>query len=211
MKRYAIVLLASAFVFSLAVSAQDQTQGQPQEGKQSGFEQNQMPPQSGKRHHKAFKQAEKPKLSAQKRAGYLAVDLELTDVQRAKVQALFEKQEKARESRLAEMKKIHEQEIAKVEAEKKANDAEMEKILGAEKFKQFKAAQTERQQKLEGMKKRMMARMNDQNQFGERRDIHQRGFAAKGNAMRRDSLRRNTPGGNAMRQNDERPEPVLNN
>lgn len=211
MKRYAMVLLASAFVFSLAVSAQDQTPGQPQEGKRPGFEQNQMPPQSGKGHQKVFKQAEKPKLSAQKRAGYLAVDLELTDVQRAKVQALFEKQEKARESRLAEMKKMDEQEIAKVEAERKANDAEMEKILGAEKFKQFKATQTERQQKLEGMKGRMMARMNNQDRFGERREIPQRGFAPRGNALRRDSLRRNVPGGNGMRENNQRPEPALNN
>jgi len=201
MKRYVMLVLASSFVFALAVSAQDQTPTQPQEGKRPGFEQNQMHPQPRKGLKKDFKQAEKPKLTAQKRAGYLAVDLELTDVQRAKVQALFEKQDNARESRLADIKKMHEQEIAKVEAERKANDAEMEKILGAEKFKQFKTIQTERHQKLEGMKEGMMARRNNQERFGERRENFHNGFAPKGNDIKRDSLRRNY----------QRPEPKPNN
>ena len=87
-------------------------------------------------------------MSAQKRAGYLAVDLELTDAQREKVQALFEKQDKVREERQAEVKKMRDQEMAKMEVERKANDAEMEKILGADKFQQFKAKQAERMGKM---------------------------------------------------------------
>jgi Spy/CpxP family protein refolding chaperone len=137
MKKYGMLALAFAFIYSLAVSAQDQMPPQPREG-----------------HQKEFKHDQKPKLTAQKRAGYLAVDLELTDAQRAKVQALFEKQDKIRTERQAEIKKMKEQEMAKFEAERKANDAEMEKILGAEKFQQFKAKQAERQEKMkEKMKK----------------------------------------------------------
>ena len=133
-----MLALAFGFMFSLAVTAQNQTPPPPKDG-----------------HQKEFKHEKKPKLTAQKRAGYLAVDLELTDAQRAKVQALFEKQDKAREERLAEVKKLREQEKAKFEADRKANDAEMEKILGAEKFQQFKAKQAEREQKMkEGMRKR---------------------------------------------------------
>lgn len=131
MKKYGIVVLAIAFMCSSAVSAQDL---QPK------------PEKDG--HKKEFKQPERPKLSAQKRAGYLAVDLELTDAQRAKVQALFEKQDKVREERQAEVKKLKEQEMAKMEAERKANDTEMEKILGTEKFQQFKAKQAERMEKM---------------------------------------------------------------
>jgi len=50
---------------------------------------------------------------------------------------------------------MREQERVKVEAERKANEAEMEKILGTEKFQQFKAKQAERQHK---MMERMKAR-----------------------------------------------------
>jgi periplasmic protein CpxP/Spy len=148
MKKYGILFMAFAFIFSLAVSAQDQ-----------------MPPQPRGMHHKELKQGEKPKLSAQKRAGYLAVDLELTDAQRAKVQALFEKQDKMREEHQAEVKKLREQEMAKMEAARKANDAEMEKILGTEKFQQFKAKQAER---LEKMKDRWSKNQNGPASHGKR-------------------------------------------
>lgn len=137
MKKYGILVMTLAFCFSLAVLAQ-----------------NQMPPQPRGQHQKEFKHAEKPKLSAQKRAGYLAVDLELTDAQRAKVQALFEKQDKIREERQAEIKKMKEQEMAKMDAERKANEAEMEKILGTEKYQQFKTKQAEKMQKMKEMKEK---------------------------------------------------------
>jgi hypothetical protein len=135
MKKYGILVMTFAFCFSLAVMAQDQ-----------------LPPQHRGQHQKEFKHAKKTQLSAQKRAGYLAVDLELTDAQRAKVQALFEKQDKVNVERQAEVKKMREQEMAKMVAERKANEAEMEKILGTEKFKQFKDKQVERIQKIKKMK-----------------------------------------------------------
>ncbi|MFT3754233.1 MAG: hypothetical protein QM800_15615 [Paludibacter sp.] len=130
MKKYGMLVLAIAFMFSMAVSAQDQTEPRPERIK------------------KEFKRPDKPKLSPQKRAGYMAVDLELTDAQRAKLQALFEKQDKMREEHQAQVKQMKQQEMAKMEAARKANDAEMEKILGAEKYQQFKAKQAERAQKM---------------------------------------------------------------
>lgn len=131
MKKYGILVTAIAFMFSSAVLAQDQ-----------------MPKPEKEGHKKEFKKSERPKLSAKKRAGYMAVDLELTDAQREKVQALFEKQDKVREARQADVKKLREQEMAKFETERKAQDAEMEKIIGTEKFQQFKAKQAERMEKI---------------------------------------------------------------
>lgn len=148
MKKSGILVLA--FIFSLAATAQDLAP---------------TPPQQQGKQQKEFKKSEKPKLSAQKRAGYLAVDLELTEAQRAKVQALFEKQDKIREEHQAEIKKMREQEMAKMEANRKANDAEMEKILGAEKYQQYKAKQAERQQK---MKDRWSKKHDQQTFHGKR-------------------------------------------
>ena len=131
MKKYAILLMASAFVFTLSLDAQKPGRSQKHDGPK-----------------KEIKRAEKPQISAAKRAGYLAVDLELTDAQRAKVQALFEKQDKIRADRQAEIKKLKEQEMAKFEAERKAQASEMEKIIGAEKFQQMKAKHDSRLQQM---------------------------------------------------------------
>lgn len=143
MKKYAMLLMVSIFMFSLSVDAQQANSPQKRNGQKKEFNRN-----------------EKPQISAQKRAGYLAVDLELSDAQRAKVQSLFEKQDKIRAERHAEMKKLKEQEMAKFESERKANDAEMEQIIGAEKFQQLKAKQTQR---IEKMKERRQTCPNDSN------------------------------------------------
>ncbi|MEI8085486.1 MAG: hypothetical protein WCG93_04640 [Paludibacter sp.] len=131
MKKYAGLVMISLFMVSVAISAQQ--------------------PQSPQRHDgpkKEFRHGEQPQMSAAKRAGYLAVDLELTDAQRAKVQALFEKEDKIRAERQAEIKKLKEQEMAKFESERKAQESEMEKIIGAEKFQQLKAKQNQRHEKM---------------------------------------------------------------
>ncbi|MEI7505115.1 MAG: hypothetical protein WCJ61_17710, partial [Paludibacter sp.] len=78
--------------------------------------------------------------------------------QRAKVQALFEKQDKIRAERQAEMKKMKEQEKAKFESERNAQESEMEKIIGAEKFQQLKAKQNQHHEK---MKQRREMSAND--------------------------------------------------
>jgi len=131
MKKYAILLMVSVFMFGMSLEAQQPRSPQKHDGPK-----------------KEFNRGEHPQMSAAKRAGYLAVDLELTDAQRAKVQALFEKQDKIRDERQAEMKRLKEQEMAKMETERKANEAEMEKIIGTEKFQQLKAKQDQRHEKM---------------------------------------------------------------
>lgn len=143
MKKYAMLFMVSIFMFSLSVDAQPATPPQKRDGQKKELNSN-----------------EKPQISAQKRAGHLAVDLELSDAQRAKVQLLFEKQDKIRAERHAEMKKLKEQEKARFESERKAQDAEMEQIIGAEKFQQLKAKQAQR---IEKMKDRRQACPNDSN------------------------------------------------
>lgn len=148
MKKYAILLMVSVFMLGMLVQAQ-----QPQS------------PQKHDAQKKEFNHGEKPQITAAKRAGYLAVDLELTDAQRAKVQVLFEKQDKIRAEHQAEMKKLKEQEMAKMVAERNAQEAEMEKIIGAEKFQQLKAKQEQRHEKVkqhhEKMKQRREMTPND--------------------------------------------------
>lgn len=133
MKANGMMALAVACVFTLSVAAQ-----QPNEG----------PDKQERGPRKEMKKEMKEKFSPKKRAGYMAVDLDLTDAQRDKLQALFEKQDKVREERMTEMKKQKEKDLTKREEMRKANDAELEKILGAEKFKQFKAKQAERMEKM---------------------------------------------------------------
>ncbi|HRZ97174.1 MAG TPA: hypothetical protein P5084_06430 [Paludibacter sp.] len=138
MKKYGIAALAVAFVFSMAVSAQ-----RPMQGRQDG-------PNPG--HKKEFRQEHKEKLSPKKRAGYMAVDMDLTEAQRNKLQAHFEKQDQQREEHRAEMLKMKDQQMKKRDAMIKANDAEMEKILGTEKFNELKAKQADRKSKAKQFK-----------------------------------------------------------
>jgi Spy/CpxP family protein refolding chaperone len=113
----------------------------------------------------------KEQLSPKKRAGHLAVDLELTDVQRDKLEALFEKQDKQREEHQAEMKKLREKQMSKMEEQRKANEAEMEKILGPEKFK---ALQDKRAERKERFKKNMSIQRQMRENGGFRNDRMER-------------------------------------
>jgi Spy/CpxP family protein refolding chaperone len=158
MKANGMMALAVACVFTLSVAAQ-----QPNEG----------PDKQQRGPRKEMKMDKKERMSPKKKAGYLAVDLELTDAQRDKLQALFEKQDKVRDEHMAEMKKVHEKEVAKREEMRKANDAELEKILGAEKFKQFKAKQAERMDKMH--KKEMKKNGKGQGELGGDRGPRHRG------------------------------------
>ena len=139
MKSNGMKALAVACIFSLTVAAQQPTT--PSDGSKPGA-------------RKEFKHEMKERLTAKKRAGFMAVEMELTDAQRDKLQALFEKQDKQRDEHMAEVKKLREQEMAKAETIRKANDAELEKILGTEKFQQFKAKQAERREKFNKMRQR---------------------------------------------------------
>ena len=134
MKKYGMLVLASAILFSVAVSGQEQT-----------------PPQRNKSDRKEFKKTERPQVSPEKRADKMAKELGLTDAEKAKVQALFVKQEAVRVQHQSEVIKLREEHMAKFEAERKAQDAELVKIIGQDKFQKLENERTE-------FKAKMMAR-----------------------------------------------------
>ena len=139
MKKYAMLVLAGTFLFNVATIAQNQT-----------------PPQGRKGEKKEFKHAEKMQLSPEKRAERMAVKLGLTDAEKAKVQALFVKQDIKRDQHQAEIKKLRDEHIAKFENERKSQDAELEKIIGKDKFQKLENERVER--------KAEMAERHDGNQ-----------------------------------------------
>jgi len=89
------------------------------------------------------------------RADRMAKHLELTAGQKAKVLELFKKQEMQMNAAREEMKKMREKnekisdaQREKFAAQRKANDAELEKIIGAEKFAKLQAEREGQMQKM---------------------------------------------------------------
>ncbi len=131
MKKYLMLALATIFTISLSVMAQDPTSQGPDGQK------------------KEFKPGERaPMMSPEKRAEMLAKQLNLTDDQKAKVLALYQKQDADRQKKKDEVKKTREEMKAQFEAERKASDEELAKIIGAEKFQKLQAARAEQQKKM---------------------------------------------------------------
>jgi periplasmic protein CpxP/Spy len=130
MKRLAI--LALGFMLTLAASAQDQT-----------------PPQGGDRGPRQERQGNRPQMTAQARAERLAKQLELTDDQKTQVQALFEKQDAARQKKQGDGQKSREEMRAQFAEDMKTQDVEMEKIIGPEKMKKYQDARAERMKKMQ--------------------------------------------------------------
>lgn len=133
MKKNVMLVMATAFMFSVATFAQNQT---PQQGKKS--------------EKKEFKQGDKSLLSPEMKADKMAKDLGLTDAQKLKVQALFEKQNVKRTQHQAEVKKIREDQKAKLDADRKSMDEELLNIIGKEKFQQLESKRTELKAKRDG-------------------------------------------------------------
>jgi hypothetical protein len=133
MKKYGMLVIAFAFIFSLSVSAQDQ-----------------MPPQGGQRGQRPeMRQGDRPQMTPQVRAERLAKQLDLTADQTAKVQALYEKQDAERQKKQGNVQKTQEEMKAQFDAERKTQDEELTKIIGTEKFQKLQAMRAER------MKQRM--------------------------------------------------------
>jgi len=116
MKKYAMLALATAIMFSVTVSSQNQT----------------PPPPGRKAEMKEFKQGERPQITPEKRAERMAKELGLSDAEKVKVQALFEKQDAKRDQHQAAVKKVRDEQKAQFETERKVQDAELEKIIGTE-------------------------------------------------------------------------------
>lgn len=130
MKKIAGLLMIALFVCGMTVSAQEQTPSPVRKGQM-----------------KEMRKGAHTMLTAEKRAEHITKELGLTDAEKAKVQALFEKQDAKMKAHKAEMEKIREEQKAKFEAERKAQDAELEKIIGNEKFQKHEALRAERAEK----------------------------------------------------------------
>jgi len=131
MKKYAMLALATVFMFSVTLMAQEQT------------------PQAGRKgHKKEMRQGMGEKMNAQQRAEHMAKAVGLTDAEKVKVQALFEKQDAKRLQQRAEMQKVRQAQMAKFDNDKKAQDTELEKIIGKEKFQKHESIRANRQEKM---------------------------------------------------------------
>jgi len=131
MKKYAMLVLASMFLFNVATTGQEKTPTQQKKGdwKKSG-------------------QDDRLRVSPQMRADKMAKKLGLTDAEKSKVEALFVKQDANRDQHEAEIKKVRDERMARFENERKAQDTELEKIIGNEKFQKLENERSERKAKM---------------------------------------------------------------
>jgi len=130
MKKYVILALATAILFGLTATAQNQT-----------------PPQGRNEGSKEMRKGDKPQLSPEKRADRMTKELGLSDVEKTQVQALLEKRDAKRKQNIGELSKIKEEKRIQFEADRKIQDAELEKIIGKEKFQKFQTKREEFQAK----------------------------------------------------------------
>jgi len=138
MKNNRILMLVSGFIFCLALSAQDPL---PRNGGSGG----QKP--------EMRQSVDRQQITPQMRAERLAKQLGLTDEEKTKVQALYEKQNADREKLRSENPSLdREQMRAKFDEMRKNEDVEMAKILSPESLKKY---QEYRKVQLEKMKQRM--------------------------------------------------------
>ena len=138
MKKNRILILAFGFIFCLSVSAQNpmpgngEPKGQKPEMRQGG---------------------ERQQMTPQMRAERMAKQLGLTDDEKTKVQALYEKLNADREKFRKDNASLdREQMRAKFDEMRKNEDAEMAKILSPESLKKY---QDFRKEQMEKMKQRM--------------------------------------------------------
>lgn len=152
MKKIALLALSAIFMTGLSLSAQEPSTT-ASEGTNT---ENRMPP-PGQR----MKQ-----FSASDRAERMAKKLELTDAQKAKVQALFEsenaereqimaKRQKATKAQREQMKAQREEMKKQMEVKKSEHDKALIAIIGQEKFDKWEAEQKERAEKMKEHRSQM--------------------------------------------------------
>ena len=126
MKKYVMLALAAILSLGISTNAQDQQvrNGQGREGGQ------------------------RMQLTANDRAERLAKQLELTDVEKAKVLEMYEKQDANREKLRKEKPEANTDRRAQFEEQRKAEDAELEKIIGKEKFEKYLTIRAEREKSM---------------------------------------------------------------
>lgn len=131
MKRYVVSALFLLFVTSSSLFAQTPV-ATPEK----------------KDHRNEFGGGKHKLLSAEERTNFIAKEVGLTDAEKVKVQALFTKQDEKREKHRIELEQARLKEITKMEAERKTQDAELEKIIGKEKFQKVLAKRAEMETKM---------------------------------------------------------------
>jgi len=131
MKKYAKLILASVFLFSMTAMAQEQT---PLPAKTDG--QNEM------------RQGPRQQMSAQLRAENIAKALNLTDAEKAKVQEVYEKNDVIFTKFRAEVKRDSPDFREKFKALRDAQDADLINVVGKEKFATWQKLQAERRQNM---------------------------------------------------------------
>jgi hypothetical protein len=152
MKKNLMLVLASVFIVNVAIIAQDQNL-----------------PQGRKGEKKEIRHGETLQVSPEKRAESMALKLGLTNTEKARVQALFEKQDAIRVKHQAEERKLREEHIAKFESERKVQDAELVKIIGNDNFQKLENERAERksnmQERHNGNKNHQFANRNQRKEY----------------------------------------------
>lgn len=133
MKKYLLFIFAAMLTVSLSVSAQNK------QGRQGNSNRDRQSMQ----------------MTAKERVDWMAKEIDLTDAQKAEVEALLKKQDEKRAADMKEMREKREQNTAnrdnmreemrtKREKEMKENQAELEKIIGKEKSEKLNALRESR-------------------------------------------------------------------
>ncbi|MDO9154898.1 MAG: hypothetical protein Q7U47_14520 [Paludibacter sp.] len=135
MKKYVMLALAAILSLGISTSAQNQsTERRAGQGQGGGA-------QDGQRNTGM-------QFTAKDRAERLATQLELTDVEKAKVLEMYEKLDAKREEAKKQNQEVNTNRREQLEAQRKAEDVELEKILSKEKFEKHKANRAEREKRM---------------------------------------------------------------
>ena len=129
MKKYATLFLAALFLFSMSAMAQEQT-----------------PPTANPTGQNGMNHGPRQQLSAQVRAENMAKDLTLTDVEKTKVQEVFEKNDVIFTKFRTEVSRDSPDFREKFKALRDAQNADLVKVIGQEKFDTYQKLQAERRQ-----------------------------------------------------------------
>lgn len=125
MKKYVKLVLASVFFLSMSALAQEQT---PPPGRDGG----------------QMRQGQSQQISAKMRAESMAKDISLTEVEKAKVQAVYEKNDSVFNKFRSQVSRDDPNFREKFKALRDAQDAELESIIGKEKFATWQKMRADR-------------------------------------------------------------------
>ena len=131
MQKYAKLVLASVFLFSMSLMAQEQTH--PAE-------------KAGGQHE--MRQGPRQQMTPQLRAENMAKELGLTDAEKAKIQEVYEKNDVIFTKFRSEVSRDSPDFREKFKALRDAQDAELISAIGQDKFQKWQTIQTERRQKM---------------------------------------------------------------